>query len=149
MNQLLLLMIMNHTLATQEKKQDIQVICEKTIVIKCRDILLKKYIFLCYISRYEQKLAIYSSFQMQIKFYRKLSLEYIEFENPVLLFLGTANYCRKRAAPTKAEEGLSGRLPNHTDTSVGYYGDTDNYSDDVLEALDAEGRCVITLHKIR
>ncbi|XP_059179448.1 DNA-(apurinic or apyrimidinic site) endonuclease 2-like [Physella acuta] len=64
-------------------------------------------------------------------------------------YSGTANYCRKRAAPTKAEEGLSGRLPNHTDTSVGYYGDTDNYSDDVLEALDAEGRCVITLHRIR
>ncbi|CAL1529068.1 unnamed protein product, partial [Lymnaea stagnalis] len=62
---------------------------------------------------------------------------------------GTANYCNKRTTPVKAEEGLTGRLSNESDTAVGCYGDTSSYSSDVHEALDAEGRCIITLHKIR
>ncbi|KAH9496335.1 DNA-(apurinic or apyrimidinic site) lyase 2 [Bulinus truncatus] len=74
---------------------------------------------------------------------------YFSFSRKRSGYSGTANFCKKTVSPTKAEEGLTGKCCNNTDTTVGCYGNTDSYSENDLEALDAEGRCVITQHKIR
>ncbi|XP_055882291.1 DNA-(apurinic or apyrimidinic site) endonuclease 2-like [Biomphalaria glabrata] len=74
---------------------------------------------------------------------------YFSFSRKRSGYSGTANYCKKTASPNKAEEGLTGKCSNHSETTVGCYGNMESYSDNDLEALDAEGRCVITQHKIR
>ena len=48
-----------------------------------------------------------------------------------------------------AEEGVTGRLSDGGDTLVGCYGATSHLSDADLDSLDAEGRCVVTMHEIR
>ncbi len=56
------------------------------------------------------------------------------------------------ATPFKAEEGLSGLLTSSNHGSqgsvIGCYGDQSEFSDDELQALDNEGRTVITQHKL-
>lgn len=49
----------------------------------------------------------------------------------------------------KAEEGLHSTLTTKTDNIIGCYGDVTDFTEEELEALDAEGRTVITQHKIR
>ncbi|CAL1539903.1 unnamed protein product [Lymnaea stagnalis] len=74
---------------------------------------------------------------------------YFSFSRKKTGYSGTANYCKKTTAPVKAEEGLTGKLSSHNQTAVGCYGNMKGFSNDDLEALDVEGRCVITQHKIR
>ncbi|GFR81117.1 DNA-(apurinic or apyrimidinic site) lyase [Elysia marginata] len=74
---------------------------------------------------------------------------YFSFSRKRTGYSGTANYCSKQCTPVSAEEGLTGRLRINEETSVGCYGNTDAYSDSDLEALDSEGRCVITKHRLR
>ena len=71
--------------------------------------------------------------------------------NPFTLtwFLGVANFCRDSATPHKAEDGLSGVLTLKEEGRVGCYGNLTSFDDDELQALDAEGRAVITQHKIK
>jgi exonuclease III len=64
-------------------------------------------------------------------------------------YSGVAIYCKDCATPVKAEEGLTGLLTPDIDDSIGCYGDQTVFSEDELQALDNEGRCVITQHKIR
>ena len=65
------------------------------------------------------------------------------------MFAGVANFCKDSATPYKAEEGLSGVVTLKEEGSVGCYGNHSTFSDDELQALDAEGRAVITQHKIK
>ncbi|XP_005112838.1 DNA-(apurinic or apyrimidinic site) endonuclease 2 [Aplysia californica] len=76
---------------------------------------------------------------------------YFSFSRKRTGYSGTANYCVSRTGPVKAEEGLTGRLYISADCEslVGHYGDMEHLSDGDLDALDAEGRCIITQHKIR
>ncbi|GFN84521.1 DNA-(apurinic or apyrimidinic site) lyase [Plakobranchus ocellatus] len=74
---------------------------------------------------------------------------YFSFSRKRTGYSGTANYCSKHSSPVKAEEGLTGRLQVDAETSVGCYGNFSAYSEKDLDALDAEGRCVITQHKLR
>uniref|UniRef100_A0A0B7AGN5 DNA-(apurinic or apyrimidinic site) endonuclease n=1 Tax=Arion vulgaris TaxID=1028688 RepID=A0A0B7AGN5_9EUPU len=73
---------------------------------------------------------------------------YFSFSRKRTGYSGTVNYCNMRACPLKAEEGLTGRHSSSYEDIIKCYGDTDKYASD-LDALDAEGRCVITLHQIR
>uniref|UniRef100_A0A3Q2VJZ3 DNA-(apurinic or apyrimidinic site) endonuclease n=1 Tax=Haplochromis burtoni TaxID=8153 RepID=A0A3Q2VJZ3_HAPBU len=63
-------------------------------------------------------------------------------------YSGVATYCKDRATPFAAEEGLTGLLVNHKD-AVGCYGDHTEFSSEELQLLDNEGRAVITQHKIK
>ena len=51
--------------------------------------------------------------------------------------------------PIKAEEGLSGTFTTDAHGSVGCYGNHLDFSTEELKSLDAEGRAVITQHRIR
>lgn len=64
-------------------------------------------------------------------------------------FPGVATYCKNSATPVKAEEGLHSTLTTKTDNIIGCYGDVTDFTAEELEALDAEGRTVITQHRIR
>ncbi|XP_036359621.1 DNA-(apurinic or apyrimidinic site) endonuclease 2 isoform X1 [Octopus sinensis] len=65
-------------------------------------------------------------------------------------YSGVVTYCKDYCLPVKAEEGLSGTLnKKEADDVVGCYGDHSEFSKDELDALDAEGRTVITQHEIR
>ncbi|KAL4225909.1 DNA-(apurinic or apyrimidinic site) lyase 2 [Mactra antiquata] len=64
-------------------------------------------------------------------------------------YSGTANYCKNHVTPECAEEGLSGILTLTDDDSIGNYGNHTSFSDDEIKDLDAEGRAVLTQHKIR
>lgn len=66
-----------------------------------------------------------------------------------LLLLGTANFCRDTVTPNSAEEGLSGVLSTSEVGTVGSYGNQTSFSADELKDLDAEGRTVITQHRVR
>lgn len=74
---------------------------------------------------------------------------YFSFSRKRSGYSGTANYCVSRAGPVGAEEGLTGRLSDGGDSSVGCYGDTRHLPGADLDSLDAEGRCVVTMHEIR
>ncbi|RUS85110.1 hypothetical protein EGW08_007115, partial [Elysia chlorotica] len=74
---------------------------------------------------------------------------YFSFSRKRTGYSGTANYCSRLCTPVRAEEGLTGRLQVDEETSVGCFGNTNAYSEKDLEALDAEGRCVITQHRLR
>lgn len=80
------------------------------------------------------------------KFPRKTALHPIHLTLP--LCTGVATYCKDRATPFAAEEGLTGLLVNHKD-AVGCYGDHTEFSSEELQLLDNEGRAVITQHKIK
>ncbi|XP_074645688.1 DNA-(apurinic or apyrimidinic site) endonuclease 2-like [Tubulanus polymorphus] len=76
---------------------------------------------------------------------------YFSFSRVRSGYSGVATYCRNvTASPTHAEEGLTGRLARRADERlVGAYGNLDAFSDDELDSLDAEGRAVLTQHKIK
>jgi AP endonuclease-2 len=62
-----------------------------------------------------------------------------------------ATFCRNAYLPTKSEEGLAGTLPSSSnDDSVGCYdGISQEFTQSELKELDAEGRCIITLHDLK
>ncbi|KAK3103577.1 hypothetical protein FSP39_020315 [Pinctada imbricata] len=74
---------------------------------------------------------------------------YFAFSRKRSGYSGVATFCKDSATPVKAEEGLGSHLCSKNDGIVGYYGDTTEFDDEELESLDAEGRAVITQHKIR
>ncbi|XP_077984910.1 DNA-(apurinic or apyrimidinic site) endonuclease 2-like isoform X2 [Glandiceps talaboti] len=66
------------------------------------------------------------------------------------LYSGVATFCSDNAIPIAAEEGLTGLLVTTSgNDTVGCYGDQSDFSDEEQHALDYEGRCVITQHKIK
>ncbi|KAH3881672.1 hypothetical protein DPMN_005599 [Dreissena polymorpha] len=67
----------------------------------------------------------------------------------VAIVLGVANYCKDSATPVKAEEGLSGGLTTNKNGSIGCYGNQTSFLEDELKDLDAEGRTIITQHRVR
>lgn len=64
---------------------------------------------------------------------------------------GVATYCRERATPCSAEEGLSGTLQATRQSDVvGCYDDIeDEFTPQELRRLDSEGRAVITQHQLK
>ena len=67
-------------------------------------------------------------------------------------YIGVVTYCRNDCTPVTAEEGLTGMLSsiNKQMTAViGCYGDQTSFSGEELQALDAEGRTIITEQKYR
>lgn len=74
---------------------------------------------------------------------------YFSFSRKRSGYSGVATFCRDSATPLKAEEGLHSCLSVKSDSIVGCYGDVTDFTEEELEALDAEGRAVITQHKIR
>ncbi|XP_064632211.1 DNA-(apurinic or apyrimidinic site) endonuclease 2-like [Lineus longissimus] len=64
-------------------------------------------------------------------------------------YSGVAIYCKDSATPESAEEGLTGLLNADIDDGIGCYGDQTVFSEEELQALDNEGRCILTRHKIR
>ncbi|KAI5094984.1 DNA-(apurinic or apyrimidinic site) lyase 2 [Silurus meridionalis] len=73
---------------------------------------------------------------------------YFSFSRGRTGYSGVATFCKDSATPLAAEEGLTGRLVNHTE-AVGCYGDQGEFSVADLQSLDNEGRAVITQHKIK
>ncbi len=65
------------------------------------------------------------------------------------LFLGVATYCKNSYSPFQAEEGLAGTFNAHNDKIDFYDNVHSSFTDEGLRALDAEGRCVMTLHKFK
>lgn len=63
---------------------------------------------------------------------------------------GVATFVRDGATPWKAEDGLTG-ISHEEDEElcIGHYGDHSSFTYEELEALDREGRCVMTQHIIK
>ena len=57
---------------------------------------------------------------------------------------GVVTFCRNLVTPVAAEEGLSASLTPQP--SIGCYGSTSDFTSEELEALDAEGRAILTEH---
>lgn len=76
---------------------------------------------------------------------------YFSFSRSRSGYSGVATYCKDRATPVCAEEGLSGILsPNNQSDIVGCLSDIeDEFSPQELKRLDSEGRTVITQHQIK
>nr|XP_033777165.1 DNA-(apurinic or apyrimidinic site) lyase 2 isoform X2 [Geotrypetes seraphini]XP_033777174.1 DNA-(apurinic or apyrimidinic site) lyase 2 isoform X2 [Geotrypetes seraphini]XP_033777182.1 DNA-(apurinic or apyrimidinic site) lyase 2 isoform X2 [Geotrypetes seraphini] len=72
---------------------------------------------------------------------------YFSFSRGRSGYSGVATFCRDSVMPLAAEEGLSGLLTSNNG-AIGHYGNTDEFSDEELQALDSEGRAVLTQHKI-
>ncbi|KAJ7317495.1 hypothetical protein JRQ81_003657 [Phrynocephalus forsythii] len=72
---------------------------------------------------------------------------YFSFSRTRSGYSGVATFCKASATPEAAEEGLS-RLWTKHEGAVGCYGDTGDFTADELQALDSEGRAVITRHRI-
>ena len=62
-------------------------------------------------------------------------------------YSGVATYCRKDCTPIQAEEGLAG-ISGGGDSIGGIEKLKLEFNSDELRSLDAEGRCIITRHKI-
>lgn len=61
-----------------------------------------------------------------------------------------ATFVRDGATPWKAEDGLTGLLHEEDEElCIGHLGDHSSFTNEELEALDREGRCVMTQHVIR
>ncbi|XP_038604227.1 DNA-(apurinic or apyrimidinic site) endonuclease 2 [Tachyglossus aculeatus] len=73
---------------------------------------------------------------------------YFSFSRSRSGYSGVATFCKDSATPVAAEEGLSGLLANNQG-AIGCYGNTQEFTEDELRALDGEGRAVITQHRIR
>ncbi|XP_059536433.1 DNA-(apurinic or apyrimidinic site) endonuclease 2 isoform X1 [Myotis daubentonii] len=73
---------------------------------------------------------------------------YFSFSRNRSGYSGVATFCKDGATPVAAEEGLSGLLASQNG-DVGCYGNTDEFSQEELRALDNEGRALLTQHKIR
>lgn len=77
---------------------------------------------------------------------------YFSFSRGRSGYSGVATYCRERATPTLAEEGLSGTslVSKNQSDNVGCLGDVEiQFSPQELKRLDSEGRTVITQHKFK
>ncbi|KAJ1530738.1 hypothetical protein ONE63_005593 [Megalurothrips usitatus] len=76
---------------------------------------------------------------------------YFSFSRARSGYSGVATFCRERATPMRAEEGLSGTLQNQdqSDTVGCTNGIENEFSPQELKRLDSEGRTVITQHKIK
>lgn len=59
---------------------------------------------------------------------------------------GVATFCRDAVTPFAAEEGLSATLTPQP--SIGCYGSNIDFTFDELEALDSEGRAILTEHTL-
>ena len=59
---------------------------------------------------------------------------------------GVATFCRSDTIPINAEEGLSPILTQIP--SIGCYGNNSDFAIEELEALDSEGRAILTEHKL-
>ena len=59
---------------------------------------------------------------------------------------GVATFCRNEVTPIAAEEGLSSVLTPQP--SIGTYGTNTEFTLEELEALDGEGRAILTEHKL-
>ncbi|XP_046636835.1 DNA-(apurinic or apyrimidinic site) endonuclease 2-like isoform X2 [Daphnia pulicaria] len=64
-------------------------------------------------------------------------------------YSGVATYCKNSYSPFQAEEGLAGTFNVHDDKIDFYDNVHSSFTDEGLRALDAEGRCVMTLHKFQ
>ena len=75
---------------------------------------------------------------------------YFGFSKKKTGYSGVATYVKPEFMPIKAEEGLSGTLPSaQTHEKIGCLDNIEEeFTTDELKALDAEGRCVITIHEI-
>ena len=93
---------------------------------------------------FSRKRAGYSGSQRYI-----LSLCFNYIECSFKLLIGVATYCKNSCTPHKAEEGLTGTLNGHNDQIDCYDNVHSSFTDDELRDLDAEGRCVMTLHKFK
>ena len=78
----------------------------------------------------------------------KLCCEHSVFHSIITGILGVATFVKDSATPIKAEEGLAGILGSSDDTQVGCYGDHSGFITEELNALDREGRTMITQHRI-
>ena len=67
----------------------------------------------------------------------------------IFTFSGVATYCKDHVTPEKAEEGLSDILSSGNTGKIGHYGNHSTFTDDEIVALDAEGRAILTQHKIK
>uniref|UniRef100_A0A2K5QH73 DNA-(apurinic or apyrimidinic site) endonuclease n=1 Tax=Cebus imitator TaxID=2715852 RepID=A0A2K5QH73_CEBIM len=73
---------------------------------------------------------------------------YFSFSRNRSGYSGVATFCKDSATPVAAEEGLRGLFaPQNGD--VGCYGNTDEFTQEELRALDSEGRALLTQRKIR
>jgi len=80
-----------------------------------------------------------------------LSLNVVGHFNMVILItviLGVATFVKDSTTPVKAEEGLAGNTASNDDTQIGCYGDHCGFTSEELNALDREGRTMITQHRI-
>ena len=59
---------------------------------------------------------------------------------------GVATFCRNEVTPIAAEEGLSAVLTSQP--SIECYGNNTDFTLEDLEALDAEGRAMLTEHRL-
>lgn len=67
--------------------------------------------------------------------------------NIIFPLIGVATYCKNSCVPFKAEEGLAGIYNNSQTDLIQHYDKVhSSFTDDELQDLDAEGRCVMTLH---
>ncbi|XP_077185648.1 DNA-(apurinic or apyrimidinic site) endonuclease 2 [Paroedura picta] len=73
---------------------------------------------------------------------------YFSFSRTRSGYSGVATFCKTGATPEAAEEGLSGVFTKHGG-AVSCYGNTGDFTAEELQALDSEGRAVVTRHRIR
>ncbi|XP_015767096.1 PREDICTED: DNA-(apurinic or apyrimidinic site) lyase 2-like [Acropora digitifera] len=71
---------------------------------------------------------------------------YFSFSKVKTGYSGVATFCRDAVTPVAAEEGLSSVLTPQP--SIGCYDDNKSFTPEELEALDAEGRAVLTEHTL-
>lgn len=71
---------------------------------------------------------------------------YFSFSKIKTGYSGVATFCRDAVTPIAAEEGLSPVLT--TQPSIGSFGSNSDFTLEELEALDAEGRAVLTEHTL-
>ena len=78
---------------------------------------------------------------------------YFAFSRKKSGYSGVATYCNSKYLPVNAEEGLGGTFTvsksNDDDTVVGHVQNISfEFTHEEVKALDAEGRCVITVHRV-
>ncbi|KAL9959776.1 hypothetical protein ACROYT_G033131 [Oculina patagonica] len=71
---------------------------------------------------------------------------YFSFSKVKTGYSGVATFCRNEVTPIAAEEGLSAVLTPQP--SIGSYGSNTDFTPEELEALDAEGRAILTEHRL-
>lgn len=67
----------------------------------------------------------------------------------ILFCIGVATYCKTPFTPFQAEEGIAGTFNSCKDRIEHYDNIHNSFTDDELRWLDAEGRCVMTLHRFK